>query len=899
MSDNKIIQNLENLLNEEKWTRATINNYTIKNFEDLNLLIESFREKNLIKEATSITEEYLKHNKNSIIALYIYSMLQFQDGNYDDTYVLNLLKIFSDNLKWNIVEFLCKKFLYYADIKSILRILIEAENNLNKKDELPNLWERLIKVDYEEAEAALKLAEYKEKNSDIDEALSYYKKAINRFIVNKNFNQVEELWKKLTSFDNISYEYFINLEKKISKHFNNERAIDLLKYLYEIYALKDEFDVCLKILKLILEKNPDDLYGRKEIVSIYRKKYKDHSLLEEYIQRSGLEAQWRNINDAIASFEKHIVFDKGNFVYHRTWGIGRIVSIEKDIFTIDFQKKKGHTMSLNMAIDSLKTLQKNHIWVLKLKDIEKLKQKVKEDIPWALKILIQSYDNRISMKNIKEELVPDVLSPSSWNSWWANAKKVLKTDAKFGTIDEASDIYEMRDKPLSYDEKIYNSFKAIKDFNQRFNLILDFIENGELDSENFTEMLQYFQTFLNSVNNVNEQVVSSYILLTNLQKENPLLKIKIAHEFSEFVYNIEDYIKIYENISIYDYKKQYLLLLKKYHKDWVEIFKNIFYQYPQKFIYDELFIKDKNITNKIILECFVSYKEYREAFFWIVTNILNQEKAKELNIEYDNIILSLIHLIEICHRDINNKKDVTQNKKILNQIKDYLFKTKYICDYIDKADKEFAIRLYAIINELYVLDGEYIVMVKNKIDEKFPDIDKESESLKFDETKAKSSIIDKLLTTEASYKRMQQELIKIKDIEIPENSKEIGWAMEKGDLRENAEYKAAKEKQLFLQNKMSKLMNELSIAKIVKKEEIKADFITFGTEVELLDKNTNNIVKYTILGPWESDSEKNIISYQSPFGGKLLDKKVNDEIKFTLNEKDYHFIVKNIKVADF
>jgi len=123
--------------------------------------------------------------------------------------------------------------------------------------------------------------------------------------------------------------------------------------------------------------------------------------------------------------------------------------------------------------------------------------------------------------------------------------------------------------------------------------------------------------------------------------------------------------------------------------------------------------------------------------------------------------------------------------------------------------------------------------------------------------------------------------------------------MEKGDLRENAEYKAAKEKQLFLQNKMSKLMNELSIAKIVKKEEIKADFITFGTEVELLDKNTNNIVKYTILGPWESDSEKNIISYQSPFGGKLLDKKVNDEIKFTLNEKDYHFIVKNIKVADF
>lgn len=894
-----LIKNLENLLNEEKWTRATINSYTIKNFEDLNQLIESFRENNLIKEASSITEDYLKHNKNSIIALYIYSLLQFQDGNYDDTYILALLKIFSDNLKWNIVEFLCKKILYYVDLKSVLRVLIDAEINLNKKDELPSLWERLIKVDYEEADACLKLAEYKEKNGEIEESQSYYKKAINRFIANKNFNQVEELWKKISSFDNISYEYFINLEKKISKYFNNERAIDLLKYLYEMYAIKDEFDICLKILKIILDKNPDDIYARKEIVSIYRKKYKDHSLLEQYINKSNLEGQWRNIKDAITSFEKHIVFDKGNFVYHRTWGIGRIVNIEKDNFIIDFQKKKGHIMTLNMALESLKTLPKNHIWVLKLKDMEKLKQKVKEDITWALKILIQSYDNKVSMKNIKEELVPDVLSPSSWNSWWNNAKKILKTDPKFGTIDEASDIYEMRDKPLSYDEKIYNSFKAIKDFNQRFNLIIDFIENGELDSEYFSDMIQYFQTFLNSINNVNEQVITSYILLTSLQRENPSLNIKIQYDFSEFVYNIDDYFKIYENILIYDYKKQYLLLLKKHHKNWVDIFKNIFYQYPQKFIYDELYMKDKNITNKMIQDCFISYKEYKEAFFWLVSNILDKEKAKELNIEYDNIILSLIHLIEICNRDINNKKDVTKNKKIFNQIKDYLFKSKYICDYIDKADKEFSIRLYAVINELYALDGEYIVMVKNKISERFPDVDKESESLKFDETKAKSSIMDKLLTTEGSYIKMQKELIKIKDIEIPENSKEIGWAMEKGDLKENAEFKAAKEKQLLLQNKLSKLMNELSMAKVVKKEDIKADFITFGTIVDLLDKNTNKIVTYTILGPWESDSEKNIISYQSPFGGKLLDKKVNEEIKFTLNEKEYYFIVKSIRVADF
>ena len=53
------------------------------------------------------------------------------------------------------------------------------------------------------------------------------------------------------------------------------------------------------------------------------------------------------------------------------------------------------------------------------------------------------------------------------------------------------------------------------------------------------------------------------------------------------------------------------------------------------------------------------------------------------------------------------------------------------------------------------------------------------------------------------------------------------------------------------------------------------------------------------MGPWESDTEKNIISYQSPFGSKFLDKKVNEEVKFTLNEKEHSYVIKKITVAKF
>jgi transcription elongation factor GreA len=384
-----------------------------------------------------------------------------------------------------------------------------------------------------------------------------------------------------------------------------------------------------------------------------------------------------------------------------------------------------------------------------------------------------------------------------------------------------------------------------------------------------------------------------------LQKKFPFLKINPPFSFKEFLDQIEDPIMIYENINTTDYKKDFLLYLKKYHKNWDDLYIRIFYLYPNRFIFDELMNKDPNTIEKIVKELISGYKEYKEAFFWIISNILTEEKIKEMNIDHDNIILSLIHLVELTGKEISLKKDVTKNKKISNQAKDYLFKNNFLPEYIKKSDIEFCKRLYTISNELLSLDGESVVIIKDTIVEKYPDIDTEDNILRFDAGMGKTSIIDKLLTVEESFVKMQRELIHIKDVDVPENSKEIGWAMEKGDLKENAEFKAAKERQTFLQNKLNKLMNDLGRAIIVKKDEITGKFITFGTKVLLTDKINNSKVTYIILGPWESDTEKNIISYQSPLGANLLDKKLNDEIKFVLNDKTYDYIVDQIEVYTF
>ena len=135
-------------------------------------------------------------------------------------------------------------------------------------------------------------------------------------------------------------------------------------------------------------------------------------------------------------------------------------------------------------------------------------------------------------------------------------------------------------------------------------------------------------------------------------------------------------------------------------------------------------------------------------------------------------------------------------------------------------------------------------------------------------------------------------------MEIPNNSKEIGEALELGDLKENAEYKAAKEKQTILNATASKLQEDLEKAHVFEKEEINTSQVGFGTKVTLLNTASGKEEHYTILGPWESDPNENIISYLSPFGKNLIGAKTGEKLVFEINEIPYSYKVKGIEAYE-
>lgn len=139
--------------------------------------------------------------------------------------------------------------------------------------------------------------------------------------------------------------------------------------------------------------------------------------------------------------------------------------------------------------------------------------------------------------------------------------------------------------------------------------------------------------------------------------------------------------------------------------------------------------------------------------------------------------------------------------------------------------------------------------------------------------------IEYLYSTKESIARKQSELREITDVILPELSAKIKEAASHGDLSENAEYKSSREQYVFFSSRAEEMQKDLSMVQPIDFESVKTDRAGIGTRVMLENVNTGKIKHFTILGPFDADSDKGIISYLSPLAKELEGKTAGDIVK--------------------
>jgi len=161
-----------------------------------------------------------------------------------------------------------------------------------------------------------------------------------------------------------------------------------------------------------------------------------------------------------------------------------------------------------------------------------------------------------------------------------------------------------------------------------------------------------------------------------------------------------------------------------------------------------------------------------------------------------------------------------------------------------------------------------------------------------------SSLMAKFIyLSKEAYEKIKVDLEELKTVKRPELSKKIAEARDFGDLKENAEYHAAKEALGLLETKISKLEETLNRARILKRDDITGDHVSIYTTVKLLDMTKNEEKEYTLVSNEESSFKENKISTISPVGKALLGKKVGDKVDINVPAGVLKFKILDIKMA--
>ena len=139
--------------------------------------------------------------------------------------------------------------------------------------------------------------------------------------------------------------------------------------------------------------------------------------------------------------------------------------------------------------------------------------------------------------------------------------------------------------------------------------------------------------------------------------------------------------------------------------------------------------------------------------------------------------------------------------------------------------------------------------------------------------------MDKVPMTLDGFNKLENELKRLKTEERPDVIKAIAVAREHGDLSENAEYHAAKERQAFIEGRVSELEEKIALAEVIDVSKLSGKTVKFGAKVTLADEDTDEEITYQLVGEHEADIKGGLLSVSSPLGRALISKTVGDSVE--------------------
>jgi transcription elongation factor GreA len=562
------------------------------------------------------------------------------------------------------------------------------------------------------------------------------------------------------------------------------------------------------------------------------------------------------------------------YVVHRSWGFGQIKSFDDATMklVIDFKGKKSHAMDPAFCVTTMEVLPENHLLVRKETEPKKIQELIADNPAQLIVEALESYPNKATTAIDLEITLSQVIGEEKFKKWWADARKAVAKDPRVSVPEKKTECYILRETPVSAEDEIFDQFNGTRSARRRIGLAEDFATASahKAAQANLTEVLKGVADAVKDSNQLDSaERLYGAAVRDRIAKVAGVDPATYEPSQASLVANLRDLPAIAEKIPV-QFQSQFLELIKETHPiECRDIVFNLLKVSQGKFTTECInFLVENGYAEDLAstLKRWQTEQNLRApVLLWIVKNRHSKKFAKLLN---DLITPRLLSAIFFAI-DYEALQAASARRIPLGDI--LSDDTELIADLLSTADPETARDL---ANTLLLNQG-FEELTKKSLLARFIKIFPNIQSLVAVDAEAKE---DQLLVSRGSFERKREEYEAIVSKKIPENSKAIATAREHGDLKENSEYKMAKQDQQVLMAQKSQLERELARARITDFKDATVEQVSVGSvvEVKIPDGGTT---RYTILGVWDGDPEHHVISYKTPLGAALIGKKKGDSVK--------------------
>lgn len=579
----------------------------------------------------------------------------------------------------------------------------------------------------------------------------------------------------------------------------------------------------------------------------------------------------------------------GAFCQHKSWGAGRVKEWDDlaDRMVIDFEGKPGHVMKLGFAAGSLQPLADDHFIARRVGDLAGLR-KMSQDDPAALVTLaLTSHNKSLSLDQLEQLLTPYVISAADYKSWWSAAKRAIKSHRHIVVPVKRTETLVLRDSETKAADTMIASLIAARDMKSKLNALaalrkdLDLFENAPVE-------------LLLPLEHINDTVRKAWKL--HLKEA---LQLLLARD--EMVESVPGATLPANSITLVEILRDARPSLATAVNGLpVSMLGRVYQAFPAAFP-DRMWVPEAldHLTK-------TGGRAVSELAALLDANDELDVLAEYLKKAVRNRRLSTDLLIWVCREragmaisvfdlDLGNAIiDVLLNDhmaggpKRVGRLHDAFADDAGLVGEMAADADEDELRLFARrVLSTPVFDELTRRSIMGRIIKTRPEMQQLMEE-------GSSAQDNALIVSWDSLERRKLDLEELVKNKIPQNKKDIQIAREYGDLRENFEYKSARQQQAVLLRMQSKYERELRNARGTDFAGTPTESVGIGTIVDFDDVQTGARETYTILGAWDSDVEKRILSYLSAVAKVLIGKSVGEEADLPTEDSN---VIRKVRVA--